>query len=411
MHLLNEDFLKSCFYCLKRGKAVGVDGVKVAEYEENLTENVRDLHKRMRSWKYRPQPVRRVYIPKGKGKFRPLGIPAVEDKIIQMALKRILEAIYEVDFLPVSFGFRPGKSCHQAVNALYKAIMVRPTNYIADVDIERFFDTVEHKRLIACLEIRIADPNLIRLIVRFLKAGYLEEGKYYEVDKGTPQGAILSPCLANIYLHYGLDLWFEEEFKKEAIAYCQIIRYADDFVAAFQKKADATRFNEALRIRLAEFGLRLSEQKSRIIPFGRLVFASNQAKGAKTDTFDFLGFTFYCTRSRKGNFLVGRKTAETKYRQKIKELKTWLKAVRNQAKLKDWWKILARKLEGHYRYYGISGNIKEMQSFYQEAKAKAFKWINRRSQKKSCNWQGFCRYLQYNPLPKPKIYHPYPVLW
>lgn len=411
MHLFNEDFLKECFYCLKRDKAVGVDGVKVAEYEANLTENIKDLVKRLRSWSYRPKPVRRVYIPKAGGKLRPLGIVSVEDKIVQMALKKILEAIYEVDFLPVSFGFRPGRNCHQAVDAIYKAVMVRPTNYIADVDIERFFDTVDHKRLMTLLGKRIADPNILRLISRFLKAGYLEEGRYYQVEEGTPQGSILSPLLANVYLHYVLDLWFEKDFKKEAIAYCQLIRYCDDAVAAFQKKADATRFDKEVRKRLAEFGLKVSEEKSRIIPFGRYPFASFERNGGKPETFDFLGFTFYCTRSRKGNFLLGRKTAKKKYRQKIKELKCWLKATRNLVKLEEWWKTLARKLEGHYRYYGISGNMREMQSYYRQAIGKTFKWVNRRSQRKSYTWRQFCRYLQYNPLPKPKIYHPYPVLW
>jgi len=411
MHLFNEDFLEECFYCLKRDKAVGVDGVKVEEYEANLTENIKDLVKRLRNWSYRPKPARRVYIPKGGGKLRALGIVSVEDKVVQMALKQILEAIYEVDFLPVSFGFRPGRNCHQAVDVIYKAVMVRPTNYIVDVDIERFFDAVDHKRLMALLGKRIADPNILRLISRFLKAGYLEEGKYYQVEQGTPQGSILSPLLANVYLHYVLDLWFEKGFKKEAIAYCQLIRYADDAVAAFQKKADATRFYKEGKERLAKFGLKISEEKSRIIPFGRYPFTSVERKGKKPETFDFLGFTFYCTKSRKGNFLLGRKTAKKKYRRKIKELKCWLKATRNLVKLEEWWKTLARKLEGHYRYYGISGNMREMQSYHKQAIGKAFKWVNRRSQRKSYTWRQFCRYLQYNPLLRPKIYHPYPVLW
>ncbi|MCK4244155.1 MAG: group II intron reverse transcriptase/maturase [Candidatus Omnitrophica bacterium] len=411
MHLLNEDFLEECFYCLKRNKAVGVDGVKVEEYGANLRENIEDLVKRMRSWSYRPKPVRRVYIPKGKGKMRPLGIVSVEDKVVEMALKRILEAIYEVDFLPVSYGFRPSRNCHQAVDTVYKAVMVRPTNHIADVDIERFFDTVDHKKLKALLEKRIGDPNIVRLISRFLKAGYLEEGKYYRVDEGTAQGSSLSPLLANVYLHYALDLWFEKCFKKEAIAYCQLVRYADDVVAAFQKKADATRFGKEVKERLAEFGLKISEEKSRIIPFGRYSSASAEREGKKSNTFDFLGFTFYCTKSRKGNFLLGRRTAKKKYRQKIKELKYWLKATRNLVKLEEWWKILARKLEGHYRYYGISGNMREMQSYHRQVMSMTFKWVNRRSQRKSYNWCQFCRYLQYNPLPKPKIYHAYPVLW
>jgi group II intron reverse transcriptase/maturase len=411
MYRLNEDFLKECFACLKRDKAAGIDGVTVAEYEANLDENLKDLVSRMKAWHFRFSPARRVYIPKGNGKLRPLGIPSVEDKIVQMALKQILEAIYEVDFLPVSFGFRPGRNCHQAVDALYKAVMVRPTNYIVDVDIRNFFDTVDHKRLMALLEIRIADPNILRLIGRFLKAGYVEAGKCYQPEAGTPQGGVLSPLLANIYLHYALDTWFEEDFKSKAIAFCQLIRYADDFVVGFQKKADATEFGVRVKERLAEYGLEIAEEKSRIIPFGRYPFLSAEQSGKKLSTFDFLGFTFFCTKSRKGNFLLGRKTARKKFGQKIVALNQWLKAVRNTAKLEEWWPSLKLKLEGHYRYYGISGNMREMKQFHAQAVSRVFKWTNRRSQKRSFNFLQFCRYLQHNPLPKPRIYHPYPVLW
>ncbi|MCK4423610.1 MAG: group II intron reverse transcriptase/maturase, partial [Candidatus Omnitrophica bacterium] len=210
MYLLNEEFLEECYYGLEWDKAVGIDGETVKGYGDNLQENIKDLVVRMKKWQYRPKPARRVYIPKGNGKQRPLGIPSVEDKIVQMGLKRILEAIYEVDFLPVSYGFRPGRNCHQAIDALYETVMVKPTNHIADMDIEKFFDTVDHKKLIELLKIRIADSNIIRLIGRFLKAGHMEAGKYYEAEKGTPQGSIISPMLANIYLHYALDLWFEK---------------------------------------------------------------------------------------------------------------------------------------------------------------------------------------------------------
>jgi len=411
MYRFNEDFLKECFACLKRDKAAGIDGVTAAEYEANLDENLKDLVSRMKAWHFRFSPARRVYIPKGNGNLRPLGIPSVEDKIVQMALKKILEAIYEVDFLPVSFGFRPGRNCHQAVDALYKAVMVRPTNYIVDVDIRNFFDTVDHKRLMALLEIRIADPNILRLIGRFLKAGYVEAGKCYQPEAGTPQGGVLSPLLANIYLHYALDTWFEEDFKSKAIAFCRLIRYADDFVVGFQKKADATEFGVRVKERLAEYGLEIAEEKSRIIPFGRYPFLSAEQRGKKLSTFDFLGFTFFCTKSRKGNFLLGRKTARKKFRQKIVALNQWLKAVRNTAKLEEWWPSLKLKLEGHYRYYGISGNMREMKQFHAQAVSRVFKWTNRRSQKRSFNFVQFCRYLQHNPLPKPRIYHPYPALW
>jgi len=248
-HLLTVDFLRECFWELKRDKAPGLDGVTVKEYEANLGENLKDLVDRLKAWRYRPQPVRRVYIPKPNGKKRPLGIPApaVEDKIVQMALKKILEAIFEVDFLDVSFGFCPNRSCHDALDVVDKVIMTRPVNYIVDMDIEKFFDTVDHKWLMRCLEQRIKDPNLLRLIVRFLKAGVLEKGKYYQIDKGTPQGGILSPILANIYLHYILDLWFERVIKRQTIGFTQLVRYADDFVGFFQIAKEANAFGRKLR--------------------------------------------------------------------------------------------------------------------------------------------------------------------
>ena len=327
-------------------------------------------------------------------------------------LTRILEAIYdEADFLDVSYGFRRGKKGHEAVDEVYAAIMVRPTNWIADVDIERYFDTVDHEKLMKVVGKRIADPNILRLIKRFLKAGYAEKGKKYSPEEGTPQGAVLSPLLANVYLHYCLDMWFEHSFKREARGYCQLIRYADDFVVCFQKKADADRFRKELRKRMARFGLKVSKEKSWLLPFGRKVLASAQRAGRKVGTFDFLGFTHFCTHSRKGNFLVGRKTAKKKYRLKLRELNKWLKGIRNCIPLKEWWPIFAQKLGGHFRYYGIGGNTSDLQSFYYCAIHSAFKWINRRSQKRSYNWEQFCRFLDFYPLPRPKIFHRYPVLW
>lgn len=346
-----------------------------------------------------------MYIPKPKGGRRPLGIPFVEDKIVQMGLKKILEAIFEADFLDVSYGFRPERNCHQALDTLDKMVMARPVNYIVDMDIEKFFDTVDHKHLMEFLKRRIADPNIQRLIGRFLKQGVMEEGKYYEVDKGTPQGGILSPLLANIYLHYCLDIWFKEVIEKRAIGYCRLIRYADDFVVGFQKVADARAFEEALKKRLNRFGLKISNEKSRIIPFGRYPWLDAQKKGRRLATFDFLGFTHYCTKTGKGHFKLGRKTAKAKFRQRIKELNGWLKDIRNLVELKQWWDVLRLKLLGHYRYYGISGNIPEMKAFYKRAVRLTFKWINRRSQKKSYSWSQFHKFLKYNSLPKLKIYH------
>ena len=404
-HLLNEDFLKSCFWELKRDKASGIDGVRVEDYEANLEENLKGLVARMKSWSYRPQAVKRVYIPKPNGATRPLGIPAVEDKIVQVGIKKILEAIYEVDFIDVSYGFRPNRNCHQALNAVDKVIMTKPINFVVDMDIEKFFDTIDHKKLVECLRIRIKDTSLLRLIVRFLKAGVMEEGKFIQSDKGTPQGGNLSPLLANIYLHYILDLWFENRIKSQMRGYGQLVRYADDFVVCFQSGTEAKAFSEALKARLAEFGLRIAEGKSRIIEFGRYVWEKAQRTGGRPKTFDFLGFTHYCDKTRKGKFKLGRKTARAKFIQKMKAMNIWLKRVRNAAKLKQWWPVLAMKLAGHFRYYGVSGNSYCIRTFYSQTVKLVYKWINRRSQKKSYNWAQFNRFLQYNPLPKPRIHY------
>ena len=387
-HMLTVDFLKECFSELKKDKATGVDGVTVKEYGEDLENNLIDLVKRLKAKRYRP-----------------LGIPTVEDKIVQMGLKKILEVIYEEDFLDVSYGFRPNRNCHQALDVLDKAVMRRPVNYIVDMDIEKFFDTVDHKELMKLLRRRIADPNILRLVGRLLRTGVMEEGKYYQIEKGTPQGGVLSPLLANIYLHYCLDEWFEKVVKKQVYGFCQLIRYADDFVVCFQKVAYARAFEEALRERLEKYGLRISEEKSRVIPFGRYPYQSAVKKGKRLSTFDFLGFTHYCTKTRKGYFKLGRKTAKAKFRQRIKEINQWLKKIRNMVELKQWWEVLKVKLLGHYHYYGISGNMLEMRVFYTRTVRLAYKWINRRSQKKSYNWQQFRKYLNYNPLPMPKIYH------
>jgi len=403
--LLTEGFLEECFWKLKRDKASGVDGVTVKQYGANLGENLKDLVVRLKSWRYRPQPVRRVYIPKAGGKKRPLGIPVVEDKIVQMAIKRILEAIFEVDFKDVSYGFRPNRSCHDALVAVDRAVMSKPVNYVVDMDIEKFFDTVDHKWLMRFLRERVADSNLLRLIGRFLKAGVMEEGKYYQIDMGTPQGGIISPILANIYLHYVLDLWFEKVIKREVRGFAQLIRYADDCVICFQSGKEAEVFGEKFRERLSKFGLRIAEGKSRIIEFGLYPWLRAMREGRRLATFDFLGFTHYWGKTRKGAIKLGRKTARKKFVQKMKELNQWMKKVRNLAELEEWWQVLRVKLLGHYRYYGISGNMPAMQVYYTRTLKLAHKWINRRSQKQSYNWQQFWNFVKYNPLPKPKIYH------
>jgi RNA-directed DNA polymerase len=404
-HLLTEDSLKECFRELNRNKAPGIDGVTAKEYEANIDDNIEDLVKRLKAKRYRPKPVKRTYIPKPNGKRRPLGIPAIEDKIVQMAIKKILEAIFEPDFIDLSYGFRPNRSCHDALDKVDKIIMTKPVNYVADMDIAKFFDTVDHETLMECLKQRIVDPSLLQLIGRFLRSGMIEDGKYFETDKGTPQGGILSPVLANVYLHYALDLWFENVVKTQLKGFAQLVRYADDFVVCFQYGEEAKAFETALGERLGQFGLEISEEKSQIIEFGRGSCLKAKRQGRKCATFDFLGFTHYCGRTRTGGFKVGRKTSGKKFRQKLKEMNQWLKHVRNTAELEDWWQVMRQKLVGHYHYYGMSGNMQWLHKYYYHAVKLAFKWINRRSQRRSYDWDQFNRFLLHNPLPQPKIYH------
>jgi RNA-directed DNA polymerase len=401
--MLNEEFLERSFHELNKHSASGIDGVSLGEYGSALKENIHNLYERMLKFSYRPQPVRRVGIPKSNGKTRMLGIPTVEDKIVQRAISQILEAIFEPSFLDMSYGFRPNRSCHEALDKLDKIIATQPTNYIIDADIKGFFDNVKHEWIIKFLEHRIADRNFIRLIVRFLKSGIMEEGKYYATEIGTPQGGVISPILSNIYLHYVLDLWVEKSVKKKCSGYVEAIRYADDFVICAKNKEEAENIVRMLRERLNKFGLELSEEKTRVIRFGR--FANDKQK--RPPTFDFLGITHYCDTSRNGKFKVGRQTSRKKLISKVKEMNVWLKKVRNLFPIENIWTTLKQKLRGHYQYYGISGNFRKISSYYYSVIKLAFKWLNRRSQKKSYAWQGFIKYLTKYPLPLPKIYHGY----
>jgi len=410
MHLFTEDFLLACFGELARNKAPGIDAVTVEDYEANLAVNIKDLVRRLKARQYRPRPTRRVYIPKPNGDRRPLGIPAVEDKIVQMACKLILEAVFAVDFLEVSYGFRAGRGAHDALDALDRTIMTRPVNYVVDADIERFFDTVNHEWLMRCLGQRIADNALLRLIARFLTAGVVCEGRKSATTEGTPQGSVLSPVLANIYLHYVLDLWFERKVKRQTSGYAHLTRYADDFVVCVQRGQEARRFMERLKERLGKFGLRLAEAKSRVIEFGRYQWAAARRQAKRLATFDFLGFTHYCEQTRTGSFKLGRKTARKRLQRALVQMNDWLKSIRNQMRLADWWPLLVTKVTGYYRYYGISGNRRSLDSYYRRVLKLAYKWSNRRSQLRSYDWQRFKHWLKYHPLPRPKICRRYPLL-
>lgn len=404
-HLLNEWFLWDCHNSLNRNKAVGVDHVSWQEYNENLQENIDNLVDRMKRKAYKPIPARRVYIPKGARETRPLGISAHENKIVERGMKVILECIYEQDFLDVSYGFRPERSCHQALAKLGDLITNKPVNHVVEADIKGFFDNVDHDMMLEFLKKRIADTSLLTLIEKFLKAGYIDDGLLARSEEGTPQGSIISPLLANIFLHYVLDEWFETTVKNHTRGFCELVRYADDFVCVAQYAEDAARIFKALKQRFRKYGLEIHPEKSRNISFGKFERENAARDGRKPNTFDFLGITHYCTVSRKGRFKVGRKTSRKKFAAKNRAMNEWLKTVRSMVDIREWWKTLRAKLRGHYQYYGISENYRSIYKYYMNTLKLVYKWMNRRSQKRKMNWQGFRQYLEKYPLPKPRIVH------
>lgn len=404
-YLLNADNLRESYLQLKSGKAAGSDGVSLEEYGRKLETNLDQLTEMIHKGSYRPQPVRRTYIPKANGKMRPLGIPSVEDKVVQHCMTRILTAIYENDFLDFSYGFRPKRNCHQALQRLDKTIMTKPINYVIDADIKGFFDNVSHVWMIKFLEHRINEPKFIKLIGRFLKNGYVEEGGLFATVQGTPQGGLISPILANVYLHYVLDLWFERRVKRQCKGSVEMVRYADDFVICAQYQEDAQKVCELLKERIEGFGLELAADKTRIIEFGRKSVMNAKRDGRSPEVFNFLGFTHYAGKSRKGNFLLGRKTDRKKLVVKLNEMALWLKSVKNKKHIREWWPNLQAKMIGHYRYFGISGNTRSLNQFYRVVQHLVFKWINRRSQSSSMNWVDLQKYLSRYTLPKPRVYH------
>lgn len=405
MHLINSDSLLESFKMLKKGKAAGVDGATVEEYEKDLEGNIEALIDRLKAMSYRPKPVRRVYIPKDNGKSRPLGIPAVEDKLVQMSFSRILEAIFEPDFMNFSYGFRKGRNCHQALSRIDHSVMFKPVNYIIDADIKGFFDNVNHTMLRECLEIRISDRKFIRYIVRFLKSGIIEESSYLKTEKGTPQGGIISPILANIYLHFILDQWFVKSVKPRISGYVEMVRYADDFLICTENWEECELILKGIEKRLKKFGLELSEEKTRIVEFGRKAYDDRNNRGSKPGTFNFLGFTHFCSKSRKGKFKVGRKTEKKRFVRGLRKVKNWMKYQRNRKEIKEIWTMLSWMLIGHYRYYGVSDNSRQISHFHDEVRRIAYKWLNRRSQRRSFSWDSFQAYLKTHPLPKPRIYN------
>jgi group II intron reverse transcriptase/maturase len=332
-----------------------------------------------------------------------LGIPCFEDKIVQAGLVRILESVYEQDFIEDSYGFRPARSCHDALKTLSLTMEHKPINYIVEADIKGFFDNVNQEWLLKFLAHRIGDKRIQRMIKRILKAGVAEDGSVMISDDGTPQGGVISPLLANIYLHYALDLWFERIYRKSCPGYARLIRYADDFVVCFQYKADAERFRVELGQRLGKFSLEVEPTKTKVMEFGRFAVQNATKRGERTETFDFLGLTHYCGTRRNGTgFRMKRVTARKKFVAKLRIFKEWLKQARTM-KTKELWEIAAAKLRGHYNYYGVTDNYRGLMRFEQAVKRLLFKWLNRRGKRRCLNWEEFNEMLQRFPLPKPRI--------
>lgn len=401
MHYINSEALINEHKNQKSKKAPGIDGIRKEDYGEALKENVDLLIKRMKTFSYKPKPVRRTYIPKGDGKTRPLGIPSYEDKLVQGVMRKVLDAVYEGKFMDFSFGFRRGKNCHKAIREVNQIIMAKKVNFVVDVDIKGFFNNVNQEWLLKFLAHDIQDKNFMRYIVRVLKSGMMEELKYYESDKGTPQGGLISPVLANVYLHYVLDIWFEKGIKKHFKGEAQIVRYADDFVCFFQYENEANLFLKLLKERLAKFSLEVSEEKTKLIPFGR--FAKENSPNGRTEGFDFLGFAHYNGETRKGRYRVIHRTSKKKLKLKKKAVKDWMHD-NMHGKLSDTIKLLNRKIVGHYAYYGISGNYEGLCKFYKFIEIQLYKTLRRRSQRQWITYIRYKKILDKFPIMKPKLY-------
>ena len=377
----------------------------VAAYERELESNLRALHARLQGNRYRPMPVLRTYIPKADGGQRPLGIPALEDKIVQGAVAEVLNAIYEADFLDCSYGFRPARSPHGALRTVHKAIMAERVNWVVDADIRNFFGQVDHFWLERMIDHRIADPRVLRLIRLWLRAGVMEDGVYADTVAGTPQGSGISPLLANIYLHYALDLWVQQWSRRTARGHVRLARFADDYLLLFEHHADAQQMLVDLPIRLAKFGLSLHEGKTRLVEFGRFAAANRARRGEKRpETLDFLGFTHYCGVTRQGRFMVQRKTQRSRMIRKLKELRLAMKK-RKHDPIAEQSRWLGSVLRGHYAYFGITGNSASITKFH-AAVVQWWRWVlRRRGQRPKLPWERFIAILTRFPLPRPRLVH------
>lgn len=407
-HLVYDvNSLREAFHALKRQSAAGIDGTTKEEYESRLEENLSDLSERLKRGAYHAKPVKRVYIPKSDGRLRPLGIPVLEDKIVQRSTSEVLSAIYETDFRDFSFGFRPGKSQHLALDTLAARLEYWRLNWVLDADIRGFFDNIDHECLLRFLKHRIADERVLRHIQKWLRAGVFEKGEIQTAEYGTPQGGSISPLLANIYLHYAFDNWAHLWRLKEATGDMLIVRFADDIVACFEHREDAERFLAAMQVRMERFHLELNMEKTQLIEFGR---NSPQAGGVRVkgqpQTFDFLGFTHYCGRTRNGRFVVKRQTSRKKMQAKLQGLRKEMRRRMNDP-VPEVGRWLGIVLKGHYQYYAVPFNLPKLGAFRHHVKCAWKRNLARRSQKAKDTWAR-ADYLAKQYLPLPKILHPYP---
>ncbi|RPJ83778.1 MAG: group II intron reverse transcriptase/maturase [Acidobacteria bacterium] len=405
-HVTRRENLAACFQRMEPGKAPGVDGVTKEQYGQELESNLQDLEARLKRLGYRAQAVRRKWIPKpGSTKKRPLGIPCFEDQLVEMALKQVMEPIWEVDFLDCSYGYRPGRTAHQALDRLGKILQQKRINWVVEVDIRSFFDRVNQILLMKCLKQRIGDRRILRLVWRILKSGVMEDGLTQPSEDGTPQGGVLSPLLSNIYLHYALDQWFALTFQPKCRGEAHLFRFADDFVVCFQYRWEAEQFLRELKERLGQFHLETEDSKTKLVEFGRFAEPNARQRGKKPESFDFLGLTHYCGKTRYGVFKVKRKTSAKKFRAKLAEFTKWIREHRMKLRTGELLKRAKVRLRGHLQYYAITDNSAMCDSYRYQLTRLLFKWLNRRSQRKSYTWKRFLGALGWVKWPSVRILH------
>ena len=401
-HHIDVEFLREAYRRTRKDGAPGVDDVTAAEYASNLEVNLQSLLDRFKSGTYRAPPVRRVHLPKGEGKTRPIGIPTFEDKVLQRAVHMVMEAVYEQDFLPCSYGFRPGRSAHQALQTVWQGLMEMEGGWVLELDIQGFFDTLDHAHLRSFLDRRVRDGVVRRTIGKWLKAGVLEAGELHRPDEGTPQGGVISPLLANVYLHEVLDAWFERDVRPRLEGRALLVRYADDAVLAFSSERDARRVYEVIGKRFAKYGLTLHPEKTRLLPFHKP--RPPMDGGSRPGTFDLLGFTHHWGKSRTGHQVVKRRTMRGRFRRAVRAVHDWCK--RNlHVPVPEQRRVLALKLRGHYQYYGITGNWQRLADFEYVVRRIWRHWLDRRSRSARMNWERFNQVLKRYPLPRAKVVH------